>query len=142
VLIDSPPVLGVLMINALAACDRLLIPVQTDYLAARGLDRMVSTLSMVTRATGETLNYSILPTMFETHCDVSTQTLRALIAQFGERVEDVVIPRDSTLRDASMHGRLPSLHAPMSRAVGGYRLLLERASLLVSQSTPDLSIVA
>ena len=52
VLIDTPPVLGVLMINALAASQRLLLPVQTDYLAIKGLERMAHTLAMVVRARG------------------------------------------------------------------------------------------
>jgi chromosome partitioning protein len=50
VLIDSPPLLGVLMVNALAACQQLVIPVQTEFLALKGLERMVSTLAMINRS--------------------------------------------------------------------------------------------
>nr|WP_315981237.1 AAA family ATPase [Aliamphritea spongicola] len=62
VLIDSPPVLGVLMINALAACQHLLVPVQTEYLALKGLDRMLRTINMVNRARKRKLEFTLIPT--------------------------------------------------------------------------------
>src|SRR5690606_21093321 len=65
VLVDTPPVLGALMINALAAAELLLVPVQTEFLALKGLERMVRTLGMVTQSLGKTLPYLIVPTMFD-----------------------------------------------------------------------------
>jgi chromosome partitioning protein len=74
VLIDTPPVLGALMINALAACEQLLIPVQTEFLALKGLERMLRTLSMLGRSTNKALPYLIVPTLFDrrTHASVSS----------------------------------------------------------------------
>ena len=57
VLIDTPPILGVLMINALAAAQRLLIPVQTEFLAIKGLDRMVKTMTLMGRSTNTPYSY-------------------------------------------------------------------------------------
>ena len=140
VIIDTPPVVGVLMINALAASERLIIPVQTDYLAVQGLQRMVATLAMVARARGTALNFTIVPTMFETGCEVSVQSLRAIIDALGQYVEDVVIPRDNSFREAAMYGRVPSQTAPQSRGVMAYRGLLCNAGLLTHRA--DLAVVA
>ena len=63
VIIDCPPMLGVLMVNALAASDLLLLPVQTEYLALKGLERMVHTLGMIQKSLNKILPYSIVPTM-------------------------------------------------------------------------------
>lgn len=62
VLIDSPPLLGVLMVNALAACQQLVVPVQTEFLAVQGLERMVHTLTMINRSRRQALPYLIVPT--------------------------------------------------------------------------------
>lgn len=130
VFIDTPPVLGVLMINALAASQRLLVPVQTDYLAVRGLQRMIGTLTMVNRARGNQLRYSVLPTMFDTHCEISVKSLRAILDEIGDAVEDVVVPRDNVFREAAMHGRVPSAIDTDARGVRAYTMLLENAGVL------------
>ena len=65
VFIDCPPMLGVLMVNALAACDQLLIPVQCEFLALKGLERMLHTLKMIARARGQSPAHLIVPTMYD-----------------------------------------------------------------------------
>ena len=65
VLIDSPPVLGVLMVNALAASNKLLIPSQTEFLALKGLERMLRTISMINKARKVKLPYTIIPTFYD-----------------------------------------------------------------------------
>ena len=60
VFIDTAPVLGTLMINAMAACDKLLVPVQTEFLAIKGLERMLSTIEMVAQSLKKDLNYLII----------------------------------------------------------------------------------
>jgi chromosome partitioning protein len=124
VLIDTPPVLGVLMINALAASQRLVLPVQTDYLAIKGLERMAHTLAMVVRARGRELAWTVLPTMFDAASEAAASGLRALLRAFEERVGDTVIPLDNIFREASLQGALPSQIAPGSRGVRSYRALL------------------
>ena len=124
VLIDTPPVLGVLMINALAASQRLLLPVQTDYLAIKGLERMAHTLSMVVRARGQDVAWTVVPTMFDAGSEAAASGLRALLRAFTDRVGDSVIPLDNVFREASLQGVLPSRLAPGSRGVRSYRRLL------------------
>ncbi|MFV2057037.1 MAG: ParA family protein, partial [Thiohalomonadales bacterium] len=81
-IIDCPPQLGVLMVNALAACKRLIIPVQTEFLALKGLERMMRTLSMIAKAKQYKPDYSILPTMYDQRTRASRSTLSTLRAQY------------------------------------------------------------
>ncbi len=123
-LLDCPPMLGVLMVNALAACERLLVPVQTEFLAIKGLERMRHTLGMIEKARGLSVPYTIVPTMFDRRTRASVESLRALRRGFGERVWRAVIPVDTRFRDASRQG-LPLGHLePSSRGVLAYRSLL------------------
>ncbi len=124
VLIDSPPLLGVLMINALAACKRLLVPVQTEFLALKGLERMVATLHMIYKSRNKGLDYTIVPTMFDRRTSASVQSLKTLREQYRAQLWDSVIPIDTKLRDASQEGLPASVRYPDSRAVIAYRELL------------------
>jgi chromosome partitioning protein len=130
VLVDTPPVLGVLMINALAASEQLLLPVQTDYLAIKGLERMAHTLSMVVRARGRELRYCVVPTMYQHGSESSALGLRTLMRRFAERVGSAVVPLDESFREASLRGLTPSQFAPYCRGVKAYRVLLRGMGVL------------
>ncbi len=131
-LIDCPPMLGVLMVNALAACDHLLIPVQTEFLALKGLERMLRTLTMIMRSRHLELPYTIVPTMFDRRTRASAETLRLLRKRYAPEVLwKFVIPVDTQFRDASLNGAPLPLHAPQSRGVMAYRKLLK--NLLMEQ---------
>ncbi len=124
-LLDCPPMLGVLMVNALAACEHLFIPVQTEFLALKGLERMLNTLQMVINAKRMTLNYTILPTMFDRRTRASVQSLRALRETYTDRLSDHVIPVDTQFRDASLAGKpLPLINAS-SRGSRAYEYILD-----------------
>ena len=125
VLVDTPPVLGVMLVNALAAGDRLLLPVQTDYLAVKGLERMLQTLKMVTRARPRELSFSVVPTLFDPTSASAVASLRNLRASFAAQVCQAVVPLDNNLRDASAEGVVPSRYAPYGRAVKAYRSLVD-----------------
>ncbi len=129
-LIDSPPLLGVLMVNALAACQQLVIPVQTEFLALKGLERMVSTLAMINRSRKQALPYTIVPTLFDRRTQASMNTLRVLRNSYAEHLWPAYIPVDTRLRDASRAGLTPSQFDSGSRGVIAYRALLK---LLLSQ---------
>lgn len=125
VLIDSPPLLGLLMVNALAASNRLVVPVQTEFLAVKGLERMVSTLNMINRSRQQALPYTIVPTLFDRRTQASLATLRVLRDSFGDHLWQAFIPVDTRLRDASRAGVTPSRFDRNSRAVVAYRVLLK-----------------
>ena len=135
--IDSPPLLGILMVNALAASQQLVIPVQTEFLAVNGLERMVSTLAMINRSRKQALPYLIVPTLFDRRTQASMSTLRALRNSYPEQLWPAYIPVDTRLRDASRAGLTPSQFDPNCRAVLAYRALLKH--LLSLQPTAQVA---
>lgn len=137
VLIDCPPTLGVLMINALAACERLLIPVQTEFLALNGLERMLNTLKMVIFSGKDSINYKIIPTMFDKRTRASRDCLQHLHSHYGDNVWSEFIPVDTNFREASRKGRPLSALSSKSRGVIAYRQLLLDLSV---ENTSDYSL--
>ncbi len=123
-LIDCPPMLGILMINALAACDQLLIPAQTDYLSLKGLERMMHTLDMVEKSLAKKTPYMIIPTMYDQRTRASRDALKTMKEIYRFNVWGSVIPIDTRFRDASKLGvPLPQM-APYARGSLAYKKLL------------------
>ncbi|HZX16584.1 MAG TPA: ParA family protein [Pseudomonas sp.] len=135
--IDSPPLLGVLMVNALAASQQLVIPVQTEFLAVKGLERMVNTLAMINRSRQQALPYTIVPTLFDRRTQASMGTLRVLRNSYPEHLWPAYIPVDTRLRDASRAGLTPSKFDNNSRGVIAYRALLKH--LLSQQAAAQVA---
>ncbi len=125
VLIDCPPMLGVLLINALAACEHLVIPVQTEFLAIKGLERMTHTLKMVLRARRAPLAYTIVPTMYDKRTRASIDSLQVLKQNFMPHLWNGVIPVDTKFREASRAGIPPAFFDAKARGVEAYTRLLE-----------------
>lgn len=134
VLIDCPPILGILMINALAACQFLLVPVQTEFLAIKGLERMMDTLNMVIKAQHHSIDYKIVPTMFDRRTKASIKALRNMRDEFGSHLWDRVIPVDTKFRDASRLHRTPSNLYPTTHGVVAYNKLADILLTMSSQS--------
>lgn len=139
VLIDSPPMLGVLMINALAACDQLIIPVLAEFLALKGLDRMVHTINMVFHSRKTSPHFTIVPTMYDKRTRAARESLIALRQQYPQNVWDSVIPVDTKVRDASRVGVPLPLFDKDAKAVEAYSELLE---LLLLDKAGDKSLAA
>ena len=128
-LIDCPPLLGILMVNALASASTLLVPVQTEFLAIKGLERMLHTLNMILRARKEPLDYMIVPTMFDRRTRAAIESLRQLRKSYGEQIWEGVIPVDTKFREASQRG-LPITHiSATSRGTKAYSVLLDKLTL-------------
>ena len=139
-LIDCPPLLGVLMVNALAACDHLIIPVQTEFLAVKGLERMLRTLSMIGRANHRVPNYTILPTMFDRRTRASVATLRLLRERHSSMLWRSVIPIDTQFREASRLGVPLPIKAPNDRGSLAYGELLNDLLDPVVQGHPPMAV--
>jgi chromosome partitioning protein len=98
-LLDCPPTLGLLMVNALAAADRLIVPTQTEPLALFGLDGISRTAAMVGRSRNRGLPISILPTLFDRRTRVAHDTLASMRNRFEGQVWTDAVPVDTRLRD-------------------------------------------
>ncbi|MDD2761895.1 MAG: ParA family protein [Methylomonas sp.] len=136
-IIDSPPMLGVLMINALAACDHLIIPVLAEFLALKGLDRMVHTINMVFHSRKTPPKFTIVPTMYDKRTRAARDSLVALHQQYPDNVWNSVIPVDTKVREASRVGVPLSLFDKSAKAVDAYSELLE---LLLLDKSGDKSL--
>ncbi|AWL11298.1 Sporulation initiation inhibitor protein Soj [Saliniradius amylolyticus] len=124
VLIDCPPVLGVLMVNALAACEQILVPVQTEYLALKGLDRMMRTLEIMRGNQSGEYQFTIVPTMYDKRTKAALESYQRLKQTYGDKVWNGVIPVDTRFRDASQALTPPPVYCPKSRGVIAYERLL------------------
>lgn len=118
VLLDCPPTLGLLMVNALAAADRLVVPTQTDPLALHGLEGMLRTAAMVERSRARPLSRQILPTLYDRRTRAGTQSLEHLQAHPDADVCPHPIPVDTRLRDAAT---LASEARVAGRGIEAYR---------------------
>jgi len=135
VVMDCPPMLGILMVNAIAACHRLIIPVQTEYLALKGLERMERTVAMMSKARGGAIPYTVVPTMFDRRTRESFRSLDYLRECYRSSVWASVIPVDTKFREAS-RARLPVSHiCPSSRGALAYATL--RDELLLADRSPE-----
>ena len=124
VLIDCPPVLGVLMVNALACCSQIVIPVQTEFLALKGLERMMLTIDVMAKSQAHKYHYTIAPTMYDKRTKASLESYKRVKLNYGKQVWSNVIPIDTRLRDASQANIPPSHYSPNSRGVRAYDSLL------------------
>nr|WP_086941091.1 ParA family protein [Thaumasiovibrio occultus] len=124
VLIDCPPILGVMMVNALACSHRILIPVQTEFLAMKGLERMMRTLQIMQKSRSAPFKVCIVPTMYDKRTNASMQTLRELKTRYSDKVWASAVPIDTKFRDASLKHMPPSMYAKGSRGVYAYKTLL------------------
>jgi chromosome partitioning protein len=134
VIIDCPPSLGILLVNALAACDHLVIPVQTEFLAIKGLERMLHTLHMIRRSTRRELPYTIVPTMFDRRTKASHESLEQLRTRHPEQLWPSYIPIDTQFRDASRAGIPLPMRSMSERGVLAYAELVD--SLLQQAEFP------
>lgn len=134
VLLDCPPVLGMLMINALAACDQLIIPVQTEFLAIQGLERMLHTLEMLNKSRNPKIRSIVIPTMFDRRTQASLQAYRQLKKDYDSILWEHTIPVDTKFRDASKAGQPINVYDKNTRGTKAYERLMLSLLALDTQS--------
>lgn len=105
VIIDCPPSLGLLTINALTASDSILIPVQCEYYALEGLSQLLSTIRLVQKHLNEDLMIDgVLLTMFDARTNLGIQVIEEVKKYFQDKVYKTIIPRNVRLSEAPSHG--------------------------------------
>jgi chromosome partitioning protein len=125
-MLDCPPALGPVSVNALVAADRVIVPVQAEYLALEGLVQFLDTLGMIRRELNPALNVSgLLITMHDERTRLAQDVERELREHFPEMVFDTVIPRSVRVAEAPSYGLPVTEHAPASRGATAYQALAE-----------------
>jgi chromosome partitioning protein len=109
VIIDCPPALSMLTVNALTAADSVIIPMQCEYYALEGLSALLDTVEKIRKLLNPRLRVEgLLRTMFDARNNLSTQVSAQLVKHFGDKVYRTIIPRNVRLAEAPSHG-LPAL---------------------------------
>ena len=126
IIIDSPPSLGLLTLNALCASNKVLIPVQCEYLALEGLGQLMTTVELVRNNLGQDLEIAgALLTMYNRNNRLSREVAKEVRRNFPGYVFDAVIPRAVVLAEAPRFGKTILQYAPVSRAAKAYKELAE-----------------
>jgi chromosome partitioning protein len=126
VLIDCPPSLGLLTVNALAAAHGVLVPVQCEYLALEGLSQLMNTIQLVRRALNPGLVVrGLIMTMYDSRMKLAQQVVSEARAHFGQRVFGTLIPRSVRLSEAPSFGEPILSYAPMSSGGAAYEQLAD-----------------
>lgn len=124
ILIDCPPALGLLTINALTAANYVLIPVQTEYYAMEGLSQLLSVVQRIRQGLNPDLELlGVIATMFDSRTSLSGQVLEELKKHFGDKVFDTVIPRNVRLAEAPSYGKTILEHDKWSKGARSYKQL-------------------
>ena len=126
VLIDCPPSLELLTVNALCAARTLLVPVQCEYYALEGLSDLLATVRLVKRGLNPSLALEgVLLTMFDSRTNLSLQVAQEVKRHFPGQVFATVIPRNVRLSEAPSHGQPICAYDPYSRGAEAYKLLAQ-----------------
>ena len=124
VLLDCPPSLGLLTVNALTAAEELIVPIQCEYYALEGLGQLLRNVSLVQQNINPELRLSgIVMTMFDPRTKLSSQVVEEVQRFFGDLVYDVIIPRTVRLSEAPGFGQPITIYDPRSRGAQTYRQL-------------------
>ena len=126
VVLDCPPALDLLTLNALVAADRLLVPMQAEYFALEGLSELIHTLERVREAFNPALEIEgVLLTMYDDRTNLTQQVTENLRDFFKEKMFRTVIPRNVRLAEAPSYGKPVMLYDPRSRGAESYRELAD-----------------
>ncbi|MBN8236480.1 ParA family protein [Halobacillus kuroshimensis] len=130
IIIDCPPSLGLLTLNALTASDTVLIPVQCEYYALEGLSQLLNTIRLVQKHLNKQLMIEgVLLTMLDARTNLGIQVIEEVKKYFQDKVYQSIIPRNVRLSEAPSHGRPAILYDPKSR---GAEVYLELAKEVIT----------
>ena len=122
ILIDAPPSLGLLTINALSAATAALVPIQCEYYALEGVSQLMSTVRLVKDHLNPSLEIGgVLMTMYDARTNLSQQVVEEVRRYFGDKVFQTIIPRNVRLSEAPSHGQPITLYDGHCRGAQAYR---------------------
>jgi chromosome partitioning protein len=124
VLIDCPPSLGLLTINALVAADELLIPIQCEFYALEGVTKLLESMKMVKGRLNPDLEvFGVVMTMYDVRTTLSKQVVEEVKKYFGNKVFKTVIPRSVKLSEAPSHGLPITMYSRVNKGALAYSKL-------------------
>ncbi|MGX5376759.1 ParA family protein [Ligilactobacillus sp. LYQ135] len=124
ILIDCPPSLGMLTINAFTTCDAILIPVQSEYYALEGLSQLLNTIQLVQKHFNPNLKIEgVLLTMLDARTNLGNEVVEEVKRFFKDKVYQTIIPRNVRLSEAPSHGMSIIDYDPSSRGAKEYMAL-------------------
>jgi chromosome partitioning protein len=125
-LLDCPPAVGLLTVNALVAADAVLVPIQCEYYALEGLSQLLATIDLVRDSLNPRLRLAgVLLTMYDARTTLSADVAAEVRRHLGETVFATVIPRSVRLAEAPSYGRPIERYSPESRGAQAYRALAD-----------------
>ena len=126
ILIDCPPSLNILTINALTAADSVLVPIQCEYFALEGLSQLIHTITLVQRNLNPDLTIEgVVFTMYDSRTNLSMQVVEEVKKHLDKSVYRSIIPRNVKLSEAPSHGLPITLYDERSKGAEGYVMLAE-----------------
>lgn len=126
VFIDCPPSLGMLSLNALAASDSVLIPIQCEYYALEGVSQLMNTVNLVKRGLNNSLDIEgIVLTMYDSRTNLSLQVVEEVCRYFRDKVYQTIIPRNVRLAEAPSHGQTIKDYDDKSKGAQAYEKLAQ-----------------
>lgn len=126
IVIDCPPSLGLLTINALASSDSVIIPIQSEYFAMEGLSQLMNSIKLVNRHLNPELKVEgVVITMYDGRALISKQIAAEIHKYFGKKMFNTVIPRNIRVSEAPSHGVPVMLHDPRSAGAKAYVALAD-----------------
>lgn len=124
VMIDCPPSLGLLTLNALAASTDVIVPIQGEYYALEGLTQLIDTINLVRKHLNPTIGiFGVVITMFDGRTQLTKQVVEEVRKYFGEKVFSTLIPRNIRLAEAPSYGKTIEEYDPKSRGGRAYNEL-------------------
>ena len=126
ILIDCPPSLGLLTVNALTAADAVLVPIQCEYYALEGVTQLIATVNLVRDHLNPDLDVSgVILTMYDSRTNLSAEVAAEVRHHLGAAVYDTVVPRSVRLTEAPGFGLPISLYRPDSKGAAAYRSIAD-----------------
>jgi len=135
VLLDCPPAVGPLTMNALTAADLLIIPTQCEFFSIQALTDMFELIKLIRNRTNHDLSYRLLVTMFDRRGSFHTRMLEQMRSYFNIGMLNTIIGFDTKLRESQLAGAPVSIHAPQSRGAQQYRQLAEELNIYVTKQS-------
>lgn len=126
IIIDCPPSLNTLTVNAMTTADTVLVPIQCEYYALEGLSQLIHTINLVKKRLNPTLEIEgVVFTMYDSRTNLSLQVVENVKSNLKQNIYKAIIPRNVRLAESPSHGLPINIYEPKSAGAEGYRLLAD-----------------